>query len=201
MEQEWQEYELKMDGDLITIKALIDGVLFRPVLIHTGYKYYSIVDKDLVIKLRLPRVKIPSKPITGFVKENIKEPGVEIIKIAKFSINIQRYRRNIFAYVVPILLNLIIIGLSWINKDNVIIRPVTNTLIINSYGLTISIKETPILSKIKELIIAPFAILIKGAKKCQKPLIMFKVLLEDITKVLRLKIKRILAEIRKLLPA
>ena len=69
------------------------------------------MDKNLITELRLLRIKIPLKPITGFVKENTKEPGVEIIKIAKFSINIQGYRRNIFAYVVPILLNPVIIGL------------------------------------------------------------------------------------------
>ena len=47
----------------------------------------------------------------------------------------------------------------------------------------------------------PFAILIKGVRKYQKPLIIFKVSLKDITKVLRLKIKKTPAEIRKLLPA
>ena len=74
IEQEWQEYELKMDGDLIIVEVLINGVLFKPALIDTSYKYYSIVDKDLVMELRLPRVKIPPKPIIGFIKENIKEP-------------------------------------------------------------------------------------------------------------------------------
>ena len=32
------------------------------------------MNKDLIIKLQLPRVKIPFKPIIGFIKENIKEP-------------------------------------------------------------------------------------------------------------------------------
>ena len=100
-----------MDNNSITVEVLINGVTFKLILINTSYKYYSIVDKDLVTKLRLPRVKIPPKPITGFVKENTKEPKVEITKIAKFSINIQGYRRNIFAYVIPALLNLVIIGL------------------------------------------------------------------------------------------
>ena len=50
-------------------------------------------------------------------------------------------------------------------EDNIIIRPVTDTLIINSYGLLISIKETSVLLKIKELTVMPFAILIKGARK------------------------------------
>ena len=86
-------------------------------------------------------------------------------------------------------------------KDDVIIKPVTDTLIINSYGLTISIKTTPVLSKIKELMVTPFVILVKGARKRQKPLTVFKVLLKDIIKVLRLKITRTPAEIRKLLPA
>ena len=46
-----------------------------------------------------------------------------------------------------------------------------------------------------------FIILVKGARKYQKPLTVFKVSLEDISKALRPKIKRIPAEIRKLLPA
>ena len=48
---------------------------------------------------------------------------------------------------------------------------------------------------------APFVILVKGARKRQKPLTVFKVLLNNITKALCLKIMRTLAKIRKLLPA
>ena len=77
-----------MEGDSITIKVLINRVLFKSTWINIGYEYYSIVDKDLITELRLPRVKIPLKPITGFIKENIKELCVEIRKIAKFSIDI-----------------------------------------------------------------------------------------------------------------
>ena len=102
---------------------------------------------------------------------------------------------------VPALLNPVIMGLPWIRKNNIIIRPAINTLIINSYGLTISTKIIPILSEIKELMATPFTILVKGAKKCQKPFTVFKVLLKNITKVLRLKVIKTPAEIRKLLPA
>ena len=76
-----------MDSDLIIVKVLINEVLFKPALIDTGCEYYSIVDKDLISELRLPRVKILPKPIIGFVKENTKEPRVEITEIAKFSID------------------------------------------------------------------------------------------------------------------
>ena len=100
-----------MDSDLITVKALINRILFKPILININYEYYSIMDKNLIIELYFPRIKIPPKPITNFIKENIKEPGVEITKIAKFYINIQGYRQNIFAYMVPELLNPVIIGL------------------------------------------------------------------------------------------
>ena len=62
-----------MDNDLIIIKVWINGVLFKPVLINTGCECYFIVDKNLVTELRLPRVKIPLKPIISFIKENIKE--------------------------------------------------------------------------------------------------------------------------------
>ena len=52
---------------------------------------------------------------------------------------------------------------------------------INFYGLIILIKITPVLSEIKEFIATSFIILIKRAKKYQKPLTVFKVLLKDIT--------------------
>ena len=77
-----------MDSDLITVKILITRVLFKPTLINTDCECYSIMDKNLIIKLRLPRIKIPPKPITGFVKKNTKEPRMEITKIVKFSIDI-----------------------------------------------------------------------------------------------------------------
>ena len=111
MEQEWQEYKPKMDNNLIIVEVLINRVLFKPVLINTGYECYSIIDKDFITELRLPRVKIPLKLIAGFIKENTKEPWVEITEIVKFSVDIQGYWRNIFAYVVPALLNLVIIRL------------------------------------------------------------------------------------------
>ena len=63
-----------MDGDLITVKILINRVLFKPILINTGYKYYSIMDKDFIMELQCPRMKILFKPITGFIQENINEP-------------------------------------------------------------------------------------------------------------------------------
>ena len=77
-----------MDGNLITVEVLINGVLFKPALINTSYECYFIMDKDFITELRLSRVKIPPKLITGFIKENTKEPWVEIMEIVKFFINI-----------------------------------------------------------------------------------------------------------------
>ena len=94
-----------------------------------------------------------------------------------------------------------IIKLPWIRKNNIIIRLTTDTLIINSYGLIVLIKITPVLSEINELIATSFIILIKRAKKYQKPLTVFKVSLKDIIKVLHPKITRTPTEIRKLLLA
>ena len=63
-----------MDGNLITVKILINGVLFKLILINTGCECYSGMDKNLITELRFPRVKIPLKFITSFIKENTKEP-------------------------------------------------------------------------------------------------------------------------------
>ena len=62
-----------MDSNLITVEISINKVLFKPTLINIGCECYSIVDKDFITELRLPRVKIPPKLITGFIKENTKE--------------------------------------------------------------------------------------------------------------------------------
>ena len=67
---------------------------------------------------------------------------------------------------VPALLNLVIMGLLWMREDDVIIKLITDTLIINSYGLIISTKIIPVLLEIKELIAALFIILVKGVRKC-----------------------------------
>ena len=101
----------------------------------------------------------------------------------------------------PALSNPVIMGLLWIREDNVIIKPVTDILIINSYGLMILTKIIPVSLEIKELTAAPFVILVKGARNRQKPLTVFNVSLEDIIKVLRPKVTRIPMEIRKSLPA
>ena len=63
-----------MDGNSISVKILMNGVSFKPTLINTSCEYYSNIDKNLVTELRLPRIKISLKPITGFAKENIKKP-------------------------------------------------------------------------------------------------------------------------------
>ena len=67
---------------------MINKVLFKPALIDIGCECYSIVNKDFITELRFPRVKIPPKPIIGFIKENTKEPWVEITEIVKFFIDI-----------------------------------------------------------------------------------------------------------------
>ena len=51
IEQKWQEHKPKMDNNLITVKVLINKFLFKPTLINTGYKYYSIMNKDLITEL------------------------------------------------------------------------------------------------------------------------------------------------------
>ena len=50
-------------------------------------------------------------------------------------------------------------------EDDIIIRPITNILIINSYDLIILVKTILILLEIKELMVTPFIILVKGARK------------------------------------
>ena len=66
---------------------------------------------------------------------------------------------------VPALLNFVIMGLLRIKKDDIIFKLITDILIINFYGLIILIKIIPVLLEIKELTVAPFIILVKGARK------------------------------------
>ena len=77
-----------MDSDSIIVEGLFNRVSFKPMLIDIGCECHFIVDKDFIINLRLPCVKIPLKPIISFIKEDTREPGVEITEIVKFSIDI-----------------------------------------------------------------------------------------------------------------
>ena len=76
-----------MNGDLITVKVLINRVLLKFVWIDIGCECYIIVDKDFIAELWFPRVKILPKSIIKFIKENIKEPWVKIKEIVKFFID------------------------------------------------------------------------------------------------------------------
>ena len=66
----------------------MESVLFKSMFINISYKYYSIMDKNFIMELRFLYVKILLKSIAGFIKENTKEPWVEIIKIIKHFIGI-----------------------------------------------------------------------------------------------------------------
>ena len=72
---------------------------------------------------------------------------------------------------------------------------------INFYNSIILTKIIAVSLEIKELTAVLFIILIKRARKSQKPLTVFKVLLKDYTKILYPKVIRTLTEIQKLLPA
>ena len=74
MKKEGQKHQPKMNNNLIMINVLIHKDLFKPALININYECYSIVNKNLIIELRLSRITIPLKPIIGFIKKNIKEP-------------------------------------------------------------------------------------------------------------------------------
>ena len=58
-----------MYDNLITVKVLMNRVLLKPPLINTSYECYSIMDKDFITELRLPRITILRKPIINFVKK------------------------------------------------------------------------------------------------------------------------------------
>ena len=81
IEPEWQKHERKINGNLITVEVLINGVLFKPILVNTGYKCYSIVDKNLITELRLPRIKILLKLITGFIRKILSNLGWKLRKL------------------------------------------------------------------------------------------------------------------------
>ena len=63
-----------MDNNLITVKIIINKILFKPILININYKYYFIIDKDFIIKLQFPRIKILLKLNIKFIEKNIQEP-------------------------------------------------------------------------------------------------------------------------------
>ena len=64
-----------MDSELITVEVLINRVSFKPTLINTGCECYSIVDKNLVMELRLPRIKIPLNRLQALLRKTLRNLG------------------------------------------------------------------------------------------------------------------------------
>ena len=60
-----------MDNNLIIVKILINAVSLKFMLINTSYDCYFVMDKDLITELRLSRVKILPKLITGFIRKTL----------------------------------------------------------------------------------------------------------------------------------
>ena len=63
-----------MDNNLIIVEVLINGILFKPALINTGYEYYSIVNQDLITELRLPRVKSRLNRSRALLRKILRNP-------------------------------------------------------------------------------------------------------------------------------
>ena len=70
-----------MNSNLIIIKVLMNGVSIKPMLINTGCECYSIMNKNLIIKLQLPCVKILLKPIINFAKKILRNRKWKLQKL------------------------------------------------------------------------------------------------------------------------
>lgn len=81
----------KMNGKPFVIDALINGIYQVPTLIDNGCECLAAINKTLVRKLDLPRIKIPPRNLTGATNDQ----GEIINEMTKMELDVDGYRKTL----------------------------------------------------------------------------------------------------------
>lgn len=105
-----------MNGSPFLINCLLNFSYNIQCLIDTGYLCFAAFSEELVLKNKLPRIRIP-KTNLYLAKNDGMERKINEITFADFDINGSRERVN--GYVIPNLAYDVILGKPWMEHNNV----------------------------------------------------------------------------------
>jgi hypothetical protein len=190
----------RMDGKVFLAELLVDSYYFTTALIDHGSSSYALVNRSFAQKHNLACFPIEKRDIIG-----ITGKAGSITEACYFSLDLDGHRQErVYAYVVPAAQHDIVLGMPWIQHQQVHYLPNTDQLLIQASGITIrreTSRRTASFS-IKSISAQSMAAKIRGEKsirKAEQPRV-FSASLLDIQKALEVKPKRSINDIRNALP-
>ncbi|KAI0991717.1 hypothetical protein K3495_g16470, partial [Podosphaera aphanis] len=182
-----------MNGMPFIIDTLINGIYHVPTLIDNGCECLAAINNTLVRKLNLPRIKIPPRKLAGATRGY----GETISEMTKVELDVDGYRKALYAYVIPRLSHELILGKPWMEQEDILYHAKEHFMeireaIIDSKPLRVwekGIQKTNDLN-IASLSAGVFLATIRRAKRVDaKPTQLFAITLADIQKALAPKKK------------
>jgi predicted aspartyl protease len=125
LKKDWESFEKYMDCPPFLISTIINQDCITSALVDSGCLSYGLVDSRFARKHRFERIAITPRTMTvfdalisGFVRE-----------VAAVVLDISRYKRRAFLYIVPSLAGRdILLGLPWLQQNKVRIDAVQRCL-------------------------------------------------------------------------
>jgi hypothetical protein len=112
-----------MDNFPFYINILINLAKFTKTFINNGCLCYAAFNEFIIRALKLPRIFISYK-FLKLAEENMEERKISFITYANVDIN--RYKKRIFEYIIKKLAFFLILGDFWLRHNNVIYKAKKN---------------------------------------------------------------------------
>ena len=177
-----------MDGEGMYIEVLLEQTIHTSVLVDNACGCFAVISERFVRKHKIPIVAITPRRLAQVVEEGEEEAPV-ISTVAYLSIDIHGFEERIFAYVVPGQVEDMILGIKWMERHDVVLRPAKKRLRIKNWGLRVECAERAPKGVWPRLVGAEaIKVLFARAKKEGKPLQVFAASMQDIQRALRHKI-------------
>jgi hypothetical protein len=194
-----------MDSFPFYINTLINSAKFIKAFINNGYLCYAAFNEFIVRALKLPRIFIPHKSLK-FAEKNMEKRKISFITYA--NVDIDKYKKRIFGYVIKKLAFFFILRDPWLKHNNVIYKTRKKQLRIKSKKHKLIIKESGWLNRQKDknarlMNAKMFAALIRKneqnhRKKTEKIRKIFRALKKEYTQIIAISIKNINKALSKL---
>ena len=135
----WEKFQKSANSEPFLISTLINQSAPATTLIDTGCTSYGLISSQFARKHNLARITVEPRAVVGFDQRQSKP----ISEVAKFSLDVGGYEREVFLYIVPKLGEYdLILGLPWMKAYNVRIWPKRCSIRIRTKRISIRNERT-----------------------------------------------------------
>ena len=188
-----------MNGTSFLIDTIVNDLFLVSTLIDNGCECLAAVSDSLMRKANLPRMKVSTRKLTEATSNN-KENYDLITEMTKMDLDIDGYKKTVYAYIIPRLSHELILGKPWMEQEDVVYHAKEHSMsireaIVDGKPLRVwekgyskkNLQTTNSLASITSLSAGLFVLTLKKARKypsSKKKTQLFSVTLADIQKSL-----------------